>query len=273
MTADRTTLRPGLCSVTFRGLDCDTVIGLATRAGLAAIEWGTDVHLPPGDLARARDLARRCADAGLATPTLGSYLRSEDGDDDSLNDVLDTAEAIGAARIRVWAGRKGSAEAGADDRAAVAANVNRYCEAAAARGLAIALEFHPNTLTDTAPSAAALLNAVPHPGLRSYWQPKPDMTAEMVREEIALIAHRLSDLHVFHWVGEAKVRRPLAEGRGFWAAAFAAAAELAPAPDNAPRHAFMEFVQDDSPDRFIADAAVFTDLCAASDATSTNNES
>ena len=39
-------IRPGLCSVTLRGMPPDAVIGVAAEAGLEAIEWGADVHVP-----------------------------------------------------------------------------------------------------------------------------------------------------------------------------------------------------------------------------------
>ena len=42
------TIRPGLCSITFRDLAVDDVVALAAEAGLAGIEWGADRHVPPG---------------------------------------------------------------------------------------------------------------------------------------------------------------------------------------------------------------------------------
>ncbi len=95
-------LTPGLCSVTFRQLDPPALLDLAARAGLAAVEWGADVHVPVGDLATARDVAARTADAGLAVASYGSYWRA--GPED-VGPVLATARALGAPRVRVWAGR------------------------------------------------------------------------------------------------------------------------------------------------------------------------
>ena len=40
---------PGLCSVTMRQLGVEEVAKLAAESGLRAIEWGGDIHVPPGD--------------------------------------------------------------------------------------------------------------------------------------------------------------------------------------------------------------------------------
>jgi 3-dehydroshikimate dehydratase len=57
---------PGLCSVSFRALPAAEVAERAAAAGLSAIEWGGDVHVPAGDLAMARAVARLSAGHGLA---------------------------------------------------------------------------------------------------------------------------------------------------------------------------------------------------------------
>ena len=51
--SDAVRFEPGLVSVTFRQLAPEALIDLAARAGLAAIEWGADIHVPPGDDANA----------------------------------------------------------------------------------------------------------------------------------------------------------------------------------------------------------------------------
>ena len=50
-------LTPGLVSVSFRPLAGEEIIRLAKETGLAAVEWGGDVHVPAGDTARAKELA------------------------------------------------------------------------------------------------------------------------------------------------------------------------------------------------------------------------
>ena len=66
---------PGLVSITFRQLSVAETIALVTQAGLAAVEWGGDIHAPHGDEAQARAIARMGADAGLRVAAYGSYYR------------------------------------------------------------------------------------------------------------------------------------------------------------------------------------------------------
>src|SRR5256885_10789300 len=68
-------LHPGLVSVTFRKLPPREVVSLAKQAGLYGIEWNGDVHLPPGDLGKARDLRELTLEAGLQVAAYGSYHR------------------------------------------------------------------------------------------------------------------------------------------------------------------------------------------------------
>src|SRR3954470_14190851 len=104
-------MRPGLCSVTLRRLGVEDVVRVAAEAGLEAIEWGGDVHVPPGDDAAA-DAARAAGEAaGVAVASYGSYFRAGDDPLEAFAAVRDTAERLGAPRIRIWAGSAGSAGA------------------------------------------------------------------------------------------------------------------------------------------------------------------
>ncbi|MGW2900916.1 hypothetical protein ACWDAO_41745, partial [Streptomyces sp. NPDC001212] len=73
-------LIPGLVSVTFRTLSAEAVISLAAEAGLGAVEWGGDVHVPAGAFATAERVRERSADAGLEIAAYGSYHRAGQSD-------------------------------------------------------------------------------------------------------------------------------------------------------------------------------------------------
>ena len=251
-------LRPGLCSVTFRDLPAEAVARLAAEAGLAGVEWGGDVHAPPGDVARARRIAAVCGDLGLGVPSYGAYLRCEDAGEDRLDAALDVAEALGARTLRVWAGRRGSAEADAAHRARVAETLAGHVDAAAARGLRVALEWHPNTLTDTREAAMALIAATGRAGLATYWQRRDGQGLADATADLDAIGARLAHVHVFWWTA-ARERLPLADGAAFWRAL---TPRLAAAPGPAPRWALMEFVRDGDVARFRADAATLLSLLA-----------
>ncbi len=102
------TLSPGLVSVTFRQLSVQDIVNLTARAGLDAIEWGGDVHVPHGDLNAARAARIATEHAGLRVAAYGSYYRAGHADTGPFEDVLASAVELGAPCIRIWAGRQGS---------------------------------------------------------------------------------------------------------------------------------------------------------------------
>jgi 3-dehydroshikimate dehydratase len=233
-------LVPGLVSVTFRQLVPVEIIDLVVAHGLRAVEWGGDVHVPVGDLAVAREVGRRCADAGIAVEAYGSYYRGT-GD---FGPVLETAIALGAPRVRVWAGKLGSGEE--TDRAAVVAELRRAAELAADVGVEVAVEYHANTLTDTLPSALELFREVP--ALKPYWQ--PPVGSSLQDALVAVPALAPVTAHVFSW-DDAGRRLALADRAELWRPVLA---ELAALPGT--RYALLEFVRDDDPRAFAEDAAV-----------------
>lgn len=249
----RVALRPGLCSVTYRALPPAAVIELARAAGLAGIEWGGDVHVPPGDTARAHEVRRLTEAAGLAIVAYGSYLRPPEDDAAGITAVLRTAEALGAPGLRVWPGRRGvpSARYGEDERRAAVAAIAALTAQARGAGLHVALEYHPDTLTDELASAARLLDEVDDPDLHLYWQPRPGLPLGEALTEVDRLGPRLAHLHVFQW-DAAKRRFPLRDGAGFWPAVLGA---LQPSTWPGQRWALLEFVPDDAPDALAVEAA------------------
>ena len=245
-------LLPGLLSVTFRTLSADAVVALAADAGLSAVEWGGDVHVPHGDLAVARDVKRKCDARGLAVSAYGSYLRAGQTGGPSVDAVMDTAVALGAPTVRVWAGTQGSADT--PDRRPVVDALIACCDAAADRGLTVSTEFHGGTLTDTAESAADLIAAVGRPNLRTFWQPPEGVATVDAMAGLAAVAPRVSNAHVFHWWPTGQTRLPLADGGDRWTLYLTALSALA-ALSGETRYASLEFVRGDDPDQFRRDAA------------------
>jgi sugar phosphate isomerase/epimerase len=239
-------LRPGLVSVTFRQLSVPEVVGVAAKAGLAAVEWGGDVHVPDPD---AASLARALtADAGLSVAAYGSYFRAGVSDPTDLEPILATAAELGAPYVRVWAGTVGSADASAEQRAAVVASLVAASGQATAYGVRIVVEYHPKTLTDTLDSALRLFDEV-GPDVLPYWQPWDCHQPEQARTQVrALLAHGLPTVHVFSWDTDGR-RLPLAAGETMWRGVLE---ELAMA--GGVRNTLLEFVVDNNPDTFAADA-------------------
>jgi 3-dehydroshikimate dehydratase len=233
-------IRPGLCSVTLRGLPPDAVIGVAAEAGLEAIEWGADVHVPAGDVPRALAVREATERAGLAVASYGSYLLRRGPDD--FAPVLASAVALGAPRIRVWAGWLGSASASPEHRAAVVAAVN----AAAEHGVELAFEFHGGTLTDTVESCLELLGQA---RARTYWQPPVGMPDDEALAGLERVIAHVPTVHVFSWWPE-RERLPLEARADLWRRVFARLAV-----EQRPFDALLEFVAGDSPDGVLRDAA------------------
>ncbi|WP_163511412.1 sugar phosphate isomerase/epimerase family protein [Fodinicola acaciae] len=228
-------VRAGLVSVTFRQLSVPEVVDVAAKAGLAAVEWGGDVHVPDvGAAVRTRDLA---ADAGLAVAAYGSYYRAGVSDPADFAAAARVAVALGAPYVRVWAGRLGSAEATDDYRAAVV----RALKAATGHGVTVAVEYHPNTLTDTLESALRLFDEV-GPGVVPYWQPWDCHAVDAARAQVrALLPYGLPTVHVFSWDTDGS-RLPLSAGERLWRTVLD---ELSAAPGS--YNALLEFVVDNDP--------------------------
>lgn len=232
--------------MTFRQLAPEQIVDLAGDAGLEAIEWGGDVHVPPGDTRRAAEVARLTSDAGLAVCSYGSYFRA--GVDESLTPILDSAQALGADRIRVWAGSVDAADAREAEWTAVIDRLVDAVEEASARGIRLSLEYHRRTLSPDPSSTKRLLQAVP--GLGTYWQPAVDAPDAQALDEFAALGPDVDAVHVFSWWPAAE-RLRLAERAELWQKLFAAAAAL-PVP---PRDALLEFVPGDDPTLLAAEAA------------------
>lgn len=245
-------MKTGLVSITFRQLSPAQIVDLVSRAGLDGIEWGGDIHVPHGDLEAAREVLSLTRNAGLEVAAYGSYYRAGESEGLAWDKVLSTAVGLGAPVIRVWAGKRGSADADEEYRRRVEDDLKRICELAAAQSTLVALEFHGGTLTDNGDSARTLLEAVDRPNLQSLWQPSTGRAMETRLNELSTILPWLSNLHVFQWRATANGRERLAldEGAGEWSKYF----DVIKAQVG-ERYALLEFVRDDDPGQFLRDAA------------------
>ncbi len=254
----------GLCSVTLRAQSIAEVVAIAVDAGLEAVEWGGDVHVPPGDLAAAADARRRTEDVGLRVASYGSYLFCTPKVGRDVDAALDVAEALGATVVRVWCPFGVEPGASPAERAEVAEGVGIVAAAAAARGIAVYLEFHGGTLTASVPSTLELLDAVGASNLFSAWQPPYWAPQELDadRADLAAIGDRLGHLHVYQWDPDGTRHRLATDDRS-WPTRLQALASSVPAESAetaghrpfGPRVALLEFVPDDDPAAVAAEAA------------------
>ena len=253
-------IHTGLVSVTFRKLKPRAIADLVAKGGLDAIEWGGDVHVPHGDLATARVVRAMTEKAGLAIPSYGSYYRVGHREPVAFEVVVNTALALGAPIIRVWAGKQGSDTADEAYWRAVIDDSVHCADLAAAAGLRIAYEYHGNTLTDTDEAALRLLETVDHPAVTTYWQLR-GQAAEA--DDVAGLTGILPWLTHIHIQGSRRTetgseRAPLSATSGAWSRRLSVAAT---APGD--HVAMLEFVVGDSPSQFLADAQVLSSMVSA----------
>lgn len=185
----------GLVSVSFRNLSPHEIVNLCAASNLTQLEWGADIHVPPNDVKRAREVASLTRDAGLETLCYGSYYRC---DGSNFSPILETALELRALRIRVWAGSSESS----DDFARVLEDLERISELAKAQSREIVLEFHGGTLTSTGQNARRLLDAGDN-FFGSLWQPlRRAVDDEQIEEnvdELLRVAPFLKHVHVYEW--------------------------------------------------------------------------
>lgn len=246
-------IKSGFVSITLRKLNALDVLDVVAEAGLFGIEWGGDVHVPHGDLRIAEKVGKATRDRGLAVAAYGSYYRcvAEDGEaNPAMSAVLDSAEALGAPSIRIWAGTKEWNAYNPSDRNMVLVRMEKFTEKAAERGIQVGLEYHNGTLTQTEDGVRQVLEAIPHPNLFSLWQPVHTVSHEDNLRRLKAVLPRLSNIHVFQWGRDGfNDRRPLEEGTDEWKAYLALAAA-----DGKDRWAMLEFVKDDNPENVAGEA-------------------
>lgn len=243
---------PGLVSVTLRSLPPEEVVQAAVAAGLTSIEWGGDVHAPPLDATLVERCRVTSAAAGLRVASYGSYWRAGTSSADEAEAVLETARILGAPRVRVWAGELGSERADADTRARVVHALRSIARRAADLSLGIAVEHHPDTLSDTAAMTLRLLDEVASDVVTTYWQPDIGQATPLALAELErlleTVPERLSAVHVFAW-WPAQERQALATREDLWAPALNRIREAAPNCD-----VMLEFVPGDSVEVLVDEA-------------------
>jgi sugar phosphate isomerase/epimerase len=243
-------LTPGLVSVTFRKLSPVEIIALCAQAGVTGIEWGADIHVPAGEAANAREVGRLTREAGLEVAAYGSYYRLGSNPEGTFEKTMACAVALGAPTIRVWAGTKNAMATAVDERCEVIADALRVADIAARHGISICLEYHAGTLTEERESAQALLGELAHPNIEFLWQTTNGAPMMECATRLADLLPRLRNVHVFHWWPTPADRLPLADGEAAWQAYIGIVRESGRDADF-----LLEFVRNDDPQQFLADAA------------------
>ncbi|MDT3318076.1 TIM barrel protein [Microbacterium sp. KSW4-11] len=237
-------LRPGLCSVTYRNLNTAAVGELARQAHLHAVEWGTDIHVPLGDVAAQERIKAIAAADGPAVAALGTYFRADPSSPpEEIPAIVAAAHRTGAPRVRVWAGDRSPADATDRYRSHVADKVRELADLASITNpeLTVGLELHDGTLTDTEQAALRFLDEVDRPNVGSYWQPRIGVDATEAVAGLRLIDDQVVAVHAFSWWPSYE-RHTLSARPTLWRQAFEHLSS-----QGRPLDVLIEFVPDDNP--------------------------
>ena len=236
-------IKPGVCSVTFRNKSPKEIIELTARAGLCAIEWGSDVHVREGDVENAKEIRKMTEAAGLLVSSYGSYFRL--GSKRDFTPFLESAAALGTDEIRIWAGAYPSAYYRFDARCAIVQEAKEISRKAAEYGITVSTECHANTLTDTPESLLLFMHEVNESNFRTYWQElfHIPQNEQMRFLHAAYASGKLTNIHVQHlnyniWLERLSLFKN----------------------DISPRFALLEFVKNGSVESFLEDAHLLTEL-------------
>ena len=202
-------LRPGLVSITFRTLSPRDIIAACVQSQLKGIEWGADIHAPPGDLENAREVGQMTRDAGLEVAAYGSYWRC---DETPFEPILEAALAMRAPLIRVWPGKVDARESTRDDWRQTSQHLATATAMAREANVQVATEFHGGTLTSSGASALRLMQSSGQTQLSTLWQPLrrgPNFEAQTEENvaELLAVAPYLCNVHVYEWADDAEGKR------------------------------------------------------------------
>lgn len=245
---------PGLCTMSFPKSSPEQVLQILEGERIMAVEWsGRDYHLPPSTpQKRVREIAARCSEQGLSTPSYGSYFNAYHQSAEEFEPVLDVACGLGADTVRVWSGDwdDPGEMSGMDD-----SQVKRLAESAAAlgelasgRGIRLAFEYHLHYPTCGAEEAMRVIRESGHPNVYTYFQmiTETRRSIEQNLQDLETVRPRLAYVHVHYFEDEDLL--PLARGIRMWKPLLSKLSELG---YDGPL--YLEYYRDYTPELMRAD--------------------
>lgn len=207
---------PGIVSVSFREKSPEQIIAEAKKNGLAAIEWGSDVHAPADRPDRLREIAALTKNAGLYCCSYGTYLHIGEFAAEELRLHIAAAGILGTNILRLWAGTKNSEEYSPEETEALFGECRTLARIAEEENVILCMECHEHTFTNRLEGALALMKAVHSEAFRMYWQPNRYRSVEENLTYAKAIAPFTCHIHVFNWNADGCY--PLAEAEKDWKA-------------------------------------------------------
>lgn len=203
----------GLVSISFRNRTAEEIIQAVKEAGLSAIEWGGDVHVPHGNVSRAEEVKALCKNADISIPEYGSYYFIGESEPELWENALASARALDTPLIRVLGGKKSSDSLTIAEYDALIADAQRICDMAPDRTLC--LECHGSSITDEYHMTLQFLQDVSRKNLKMFWQPNQFRCFAYNIDALEALLPYIRSVHVFSWKREQHF--PLAQGKKEWA--------------------------------------------------------
>lgn len=204
----------GLVSISFRSASVEELIKAVKDAGLACIEWGSDVHAPCNDTEKLQRIAKLQKENNIFCSSYGTYFRLGNNFPDEFIDYINASDILETDILRIWCGVKDSNLYTVEEKNKLIYDAKYIADLAAKSGKTICLECHNNTLTDTIESALEIINAVNSESFKMYWQPNQLHDFEWNINYARSIAPYAKHIHVFNW--SATTRFPLKDAVEIW---------------------------------------------------------
>ncbi len=207
--------KTGIVSISFRKYSKEEIAKAAKDAGLDSIEWGGDIHVPHGDINEAKKAVEITHGSGLDVAEYGAYYIIGQSEEALFNAVIDSAIALGSKIVRVWPGMNKSSDTfTTEEYEHYVLDAKRICDIAKQNGITVALECHPNSLTDEYHTSLKFLSDVDRENLKMMWQPNQHRPLEYNLDAIKALYDFIVAVHVFSW--ERKTRLPLVSKESDW---------------------------------------------------------
>ncbi|MBQ9117185.1 MAG: TIM barrel protein [Clostridia bacterium] len=202
----------GLVSISFRPITPAEIIDAVKDAGLNAVEWGSDVHVPAGNTSVAESIKEETEKAGLCIPEYGSYYKLGVQGGEQIENTVASARAMKVSVIRIWASDRSREKMSDEQYNATVADAQAICSRYP--DMTFCLECHNNTVTEDYRDALKFLRDVNRPNLQMFWQPNQFRTHEYNIEALTALLPYIRSVHVFSW--EQKERYPLDRHEARW---------------------------------------------------------
>ena len=204
----------GVVSVSFRQSAPKEILEAARKAGLACIEWGSDVHAPCGETERLLEIAELQKKYGIVCSSYGTYFRLGKSPIEELEQYIHAARLLGTNILRLWCGTKAGRDMNSAERQDLLSLCIEASKIAGDHGVILCMECHKKTFTEDPDDAVWLMRSVDSSNFRMYWQPFQWQSAYENIENAKKIAPYAEHIHVFNWKGDKKFS--LCEAVGEW---------------------------------------------------------